>query len=290
MLRDIMKFNKSATNILQRADNITLGEFLDELKMGKYFREFYLLPMAAAIWSCPVDTMKSYPAKSFVNFFLNHGLLTVSNQPQWLTVDGGSKNYVKLLCADFRDKIRLNSKIEKITKLPNNKLEIAGEIYDKVVLANHSNQALELLEDFGDKTKNLIKKFRYQKNIATLHRDENLMPKNKKAYASWNYLRDSQGQENQGIALTYWMNLLQGIDKNYPLFVTLNSSKKIDPKKIFAEIEYEHPIFDEAAIQAQSQISEIQGLENLYFCGAYLGYGFHEDGLNSAIKIAELIK
>ncbi len=144
-----------------------------------------------------------------------------------------------------------------------------------------------MIDDFGNEAKNLLKKIQYQKNIATLHYDENLMPKNKKAWASWNYLRNCKDKQNQGLALTYWMNLLQGIDNNYPLFVSLNSSHKIDRKKIFAEFEYEHPIFDDEALKAQTQFEEIQGLENLYFCGAYLRYGFHEDGLLSAINIAK---
>ena len=287
MIRDILKFNRSAFEILESLDNPTLEEFLKKLKMGKYFQEFYLLPMAAAIWSCPLATMKNYPAKSLVRFFLNHGLLTTNQQPQWFTVEGGSKEYVKLLCKDFSNRIFLNSKIDKIKKLADGKLEVAGKVYDKVVIASHSNQALEMIEEFGDEAKSLLKKISYQKNIATLHCDENLMPKNKKAWASWNYLRDAGCQENQGLALTYWMNLLQGIDKNYPLFVTLNSSNKIDPKKIFAEFEYEHPIFDEAAVEAQKDFKKIQGLENLYFCGAYLRYGFHEDGLLSAINVAK---
>ena len=287
MLLDIFKFNKNAKKIMESSENPSLEQFLDDLKMGNYFRKFYLLPMASAIWSCPLEVIKNYPAKSLVRFFINHGLLSVTNQPQWYTVEGGSKEYVKLLCNDFRDRIFLNSKIEKIKKLPDGKLEVSGKIYDKVVLACHSNQSLELIDEFSDETKNLLKKIRYQKNIATLHFDENLMPKNKKAWASWNYLKNCKDQHNQGLILTYWMNLLQGIDENYPLFVTLNASHKIDPKKIFAQFEYEHPIFDSEAVSAQNEFNKIQGLENIYFCGAYLRYGFHEDGLLSSINVAK---
>ena len=286
MIRDILKFNKNAHKILESDENLSLEQFLGELKMGNYFQKFYLLPMSAAIWSCPLEVIKKYPAKSLVRFFLNHGLLKVVNQPQWYSVDGGSREYVKLLCQDFRDRIFLNSKIEKIKKLPDGKLEVAGKIYDKVVLACHSNQALEMINEFRDESKNLLQKIKYQKNIATLHCDQNLMPKNKKAWASWNYLSSCKDKQNQGLALTYWMNLLQGIDENYPLFVSLNSSHKIDKNKIFAQFEYEHPIFDQAAIEAQKEFEKIQGLENLYFCGAYLRYGFHEDGLLSAINVA----
>jgi len=286
MIRDILKFNKKAAEILKSDENPTLEQFLDDLKMGSYFKKFYLLPMSAAIWSCPLEVIKNYPAKSLVRFFLNHGLLQVTNQCQWYTVEGGSREYVKLLCQDFKERIFLNSKIEKITKLADGKLEVAGKIYDKVVLACHSDQALKMIDDFGNEAKNLLKKIQYQKNVATLHCDENLMPKNKKAWASWNYLRNCKDQQNQGLVLTYWMNLLQGIDNNFPLFVSLNSNHKIDRKKIFAEFEYEHPIFDDEALKAQKQFEEIQGLENLYFCGAYLRYGFHEDGLLSAINIS----
>ena len=287
MILDILRFNKNAAKIIRSPKNPTIGEFLDEIGAGSYFQKFYLLPMSAAIWSCPLNLIKNYPAKSLVRFFLNHGLLKVSNQPQWYTVEGGSKEYVKLLCADFKDRIFLNSEIKKIKKLPNNKLEVLGEIYDKVVLACHSNQALNLIDDFGNEPKNLLKKIGYQKNIATLHCDENLMPKSKKLWSSWNYLYDCKDQQNQGLALSYWMNLLQGIDKNYPLFVTLNSTHKINPKKIFAEFEYEHPIFNSEAVESQSKFDQIQGKDNIYFCGAYLNYGFHEDGLLSAMNIAQ---
>jgi predicted NAD/FAD-binding protein len=287
MIKDILKFNKKAAEILNSDENPTLEQFLDDLKMGSYFQKFYLMPMSAAIWSCPLQVIKKYPAKSLVRFFLNHGLLQVVNQPQWYTVEGGSKEYVKLLCNDFRQRIFLNSKIDKIKKLPDGKLEVAGKIYDKVVLACHSNQALAMVDEFDNKIKNLLSKIKYQKNIATLHKDENLMPKNKKAWASWNYLSDCKDKQQNGLALTYWMNLLQGIDGNYPLFVSLNSNHKIDSTKIFAEFEYEHPVFDSAAVEAQAEFEKIQGLENLYFCGAYLRYGFHEDGLISAINVAE---
>jgi predicted NAD/FAD-binding protein len=287
MIKDILKFNKHANKILSSHYNPTLEEFLNKLKLGKYFQEFYLLPMAAAIWSCPLDIIKNYPAKSLIRFFLNHGLLTTNQQPQWHTVEGGSREYVKLLCQDFKDKITKNCEIKKIKKLANGKLEISGKIYDKVIIACHSNQALELIDEFDDKIKNLLHKIKYQKNIATLHCDENLMPKNKKAWASWNYLRDSKSQERQGLALSYWMNNLQGIDKNYPLFVSLNVDDKIAQEKVFAKFEYEHPIFNQEAIDAQMEFEKIQGLENLYFCGAYLRYGFHEDGLLSAINVAK---
>lgn len=286
MIKDIIKFNKNAHKILETSQNPNLEEFLDELKMGNYFRKFYLLPMSAAIWSCPLETIKKYPAKSLVRFFLNHGLLKVINQPQWYTVEGGSKEYVKLLTKDFSNQIYLNREITKIRKLDDGKIEVAGNIYDKVILACHSNQALKLIEDFNDQSKNLLSKIKYQKNTTTLHCDENLMPKNKKAWASWNYLKNCK-DKNDNLGLTYWMNLLQGIDTNYPLFVTLNSNNKIDKKKIFAEFEYEHPIFDNEAINAQEEFEKIQGLENIYFCGAYLRYGFHEDGLLSAINVAK---
>lgn len=287
MIRDILKFNKNASEIINSNQNPTLEEFMDSIAMGNYFRKFYLLPMAAAIWSCPLEVIKNYPAKSLVRFFVNHGLLQVTNQPQWYTVEGGSREYIKLLCANFKERIFLNREVQKIKKLADGKLEILGKVYDKVILACHSNQALQLIEDFSDQSKNLLKKINYQKNIATLHCDEKLMPKNSQAWASWNYLRNCQDGQNQDLALTYWMNILQGIDKNYPLFVTLNSSKKIDQRKIFAEFEYEHPIFDSVALNAQNKFDEIQGLENLYFCGAYLRYGFHEDGLSSAINVAK---
>lgn len=290
MLRDILKFNKNASQILESDENPTLGEFLDSLKIGEYCSNYYLLAMAAAIWSCPLETMKKYPAKSFVRFFHNHGLLTVSDQPIWRTVQGGSREYIKLLCDKFKKNIFINSKIYQLRKSENGKIEVNGKIYDKVVIATHSDQAASMLDDFP-KAQEIISKISYQKNLAVLHCDRNLMPKRKKVWSSWNYLNNHNDKQNQGhqqgVCLTYWMNLLQQLDNEHPVFVTLNPNKEINPKTIFTQIEYDHPVFDFGALEAQKQIESIQGNDNLYFCGAYLGYGFHEDGLNSALKVAE---
>lgn len=290
MIFDILKFNKRSISLVESGNSenqdINLWQFIEQLKMGEYFKKYYLLPMASAIWSCPVELMKNYPAKTFLRFFYNHGLLTVTNQPQWYSVKGGSKEYIKKLTASFRNKIRSN------TEITNCFSSEAGVIleekngtkhqFDEVIFACHANETFEIISDKSDLEKEILSKFQFSKNHAILHRDSKQMPKNKKAWGSWVYL----SQENQKkTSLTYWMNNLQAIDSDLPLFVTLNPIKEIDADKIFAEFDYEHPIFDEKAIVAQERLPEIQGKRGIYFIGAWTKYGFHEDGISSAINL-----
>lgn len=294
MLRDVISFNKKAEEILDKAfdASYSLGDFLDDLGVKKYFREFYLLPMSAAIWSCPLETMLAYPAQSFVRFFKNHGLLTVSDQPQWYTVDGGSIEYVKRVSAKFSDKISLNDPVIKISKQDNGKILVKSknseEIFDKVVIAAHGDQAFKMLENPNPEQAKVISSFKYQDNLAILHKDSSIMPKSKKAWASWIYSKNANSKKDQ-LSVSYWMNNLQKIDQKYPLFVTLNPNQEIKNSDIFASFKYEHPIFDEDAIRAQEKIAEIQGIDNIYFCGAYQKYGFHEDGFSSALKVINLL-
>jgi uncharacterized protein len=291
MLFDIIKFNKASIKLIEskeNIENITLYEFIKNLKLGTYFQDFYLFPMAAAIWSCPLELMKNYPAKTFLQFFYNHGLLTVTNQPQWYTVKGGSKEYVKKITKDFKTKIRLNCQIME-AKNDKNKVTLKdnkGQSYkfDHVIFASHTDQTYKIIKDLNSKEKKILSSIKYSNNKAVLHNDQNQMPKNKKAWASWIYL-NSKSQKK--VSLSYWMNNLQNIDAKYPLFVTLNPIEKIDKSKIFAQYNYEHPIFDQKAIHAQEKLAEIQGKRNIWYCGAWTKYGFHEDGLNSAINIAK---
>jgi len=294
MLKDIVHFNKSAQNILQQKVGVdySMHQFLNDLGVGQYFRDYYLLPMASAIWSTPLSKIGDYPALSFVRFFKNHGLLTVNDQPQWYTVSGGSKQYVQKICGQFADKISLNNPVKKLHKNIDGKLVVVTkngeEIFDKVVIASHANQALEMLDNPSPNHQKILGSFQYQKNLAVLHRDSAVMPSNTRAWASWVYShnnQDNQSSTSHNLSVSYWMNNLQNIDRAYPLFVTLNPNSQIARQNIFAEFEYQHPIFDAQAVEAQSRIAEIQGQDNIYFCGAYQNFGFHEDGICSGLKV-----
>jgi len=295
MLRDILRFNKKAVDILAKPfdANYTLQNLLDDLGVKKYFREFYLLPMSGAIWSCPLETMLAYPAQSFVAFFKNHGLLTVSEQPQWYTVSGGSKEYVKKIANKIgENSISLNDEVIAVERLAD-KVSVRSkkgeELFDFVFFATHGNQVLPILKNSSAAEKEVFSAFKYQPNLAVLHRDSSIMPNARKAWASWVYSNNSQ-KNNHEIAVTYWMNNLQNIDAKYPLFVTLNPSQQIAEDKIFARFNYEHPVFDSTAVEAQGKIEQVQGVDKIYFCGAYQKNGFHEDGISSAIRAINKLK
>lgn len=292
MIYDVVKFNKAATKFVKNnsSSEISLGDFLEKLNLGQYFIKYFLLPMAGAIWSCPALQMLQYPALSFLRFYHNHGLLTLFNQPKWYTVQGGSKEYVKLLTKNFKDRIKLNSRIAKVEK-EGDKIAVYQEgnqkdMFDKVIFANHADEILQIAPNLPSQAQNILKNFKFQENLAILHKDQSLMPKNKLAWASWIYLQEKDNEES--CCVSYWMNLLQSIDYSKPLFVTLNPKKEIVDSDIFAKFIYHHPIFDKNAIDAQSQISQIQGKDGFYYVGAYQANGFHEDGLLSAIKVAKL--
>lgn len=293
MLRDILKFNKVASEILEKKydTSYSMSQFLDDLKVGNYFRQYFLLPMASAIWSTPLNKIGNYPAISFVRFFKNHGLLTINDQPQWYTVSNGSRQYVQKVCQEFNDKISLNDEVISIYQNSTKKWIVESkkgqEIFDAVVIASHADDALKFLKHPTDLQNEILGSFSYQKNLAVLHKDQNVMPVNKNAWASWIYsCNNSVKNDNlNNLSVSYWMNNLQNIDNSYPLFVTLNPNIEIKKSDIFAQFEYNHPIFDEKAVKAQSQIDQIQGIDNIYFCGAYQSYGFHEDGIASGIKL-----
>jgi predicted NAD/FAD-binding protein len=286
MLRDIMRFNKKAEEVLNKPFDAkyTLGDLLYDLGVKRYFREFYLLPMSGAIWSCPPEMMLGYPAQSFVQFFKNHGLLTVAEQPQWRTVRGGSVEYVKKVSAKIGNSISLNDEVHQVERVSNGvlvKSKNSSEIFDFVLFALHGDLVLKVLKNSTSQEQEIFSKFTYQRNIAVLHCDQSLMPKSKKAWASWVYAKNSH--KSNGISITYWMNNLQNIDYKFPIFVTLNPNQEIDPSKIFARFIYDHPVFDSKAVAAQDKIENIQGSDRIYFCGAYQKYGFHEDGISSAL-------
>ena len=294
MIFDILRFNKKAVELLNKEQslNYSIKNFLDDLKLKEYFQQYYLLPMASAIWSSPLEKIIDYPAQSFVNFFKNHGLLSVSNQPQWYTVEGGSCEYVKKISQKIYNKISCNDSVKKIYHDSQGKIVVVSEksqeVFDKIVIATHSDQALAMLTNPSNIQQEILKNIKYQQNIAILHKDQSLMPKAKKAWASWVY--SSKSNSKQDLSVTYWMNNLQGIRNQFPLFVTLNPNQEINQENIFATYEYHHPIFDSEAIIAQQKISQMQGQNNIFFCGAYQAFGFHEDGLKSALNVLNQLK
>ncbi len=294
MLRDIPRFNAGA-KLARDNPLLSLRDLLDQLKMGDWFRRYFMLPLASAIWSTSPNEMQSFPAQSFVRFFDNHGLLTINNQPQWYTVDGGSQVYVDKLAGAIRTRggiIRAGTPVQAVLRDHDGALvKTAGqppEAFDAVVMACHSDQALRLLGDADTSETGTLSKLRYTPNRAYLHDDPALMPRRPACWASWNY-RGRSGHESRPVALTYWMNRLQGLPKNVPLFLSLNTEQPIRDEHIFDETVFYHPQFDHAAIEAQGRLSAMQGRRNTWFCGAYTRHGFHEDGLLSAVNVARAL-
>ena len=294
MIRDLVRFYRTAPSLLATPandDSPTLGEYLTREGYGPGFIEDHLLPMAAAIWSCPVETMLTFPARSFVRFFCNHGLLDFAARPQWHTVTGGSRAYVRRISDSFASDVRLSTAVRRVRR-DSFGVEVVtdsgSERFDEVVIATHGDTALGMLEDPDARERGILGCFTYQKNTAILHRDPALMPRRKRLWASWNYLSSSNGG-GRDVAVTYWMNRLQNIDRRYPLFVSLNPLTEPDPASVFARFEYDHPVFDTAAINAQTLLPEIQGQRRTWFCGSYCGWGFHEDGLRAGIAVAKAL-
>ena len=270
--------------------NKTLEEFLRSKKMSNYFINFHIIPMVAAIWSVPTNFAYKMPMSLFLNFFQNHGLFKIKERPQWHTVSGRSKIYVNKILKTINGEYFKNYKItnvlrnEKVVRLYYGSSNEYFE-YDKVVFAVHANEALEILENPTENEKKILKNFKYKKNIAYLHKDVNLMPKRKKAWSSWNSILDKNDQKKN--CITYWLNNLQNLKISEDYFLTLNPIIPVDDKKIIKKVEFTHPFYDMETITAQKYLSELQGVKNSWFCGSYFGYGFHEDGLKSAIDVAD---
>ena len=295
MLRDILRFYKHAPAVLDdaMAGDMTLGEYLVAERYGHRFIYDHLLPMGAAIWSCTISDMLAFPVRSFVRFFVNHGLLQLKDRPQWRTVRGGSRTYVRMLTAAMRGTIHRGRAITSLRRTPQG-VEVQDtdgrvESFEHVVAACHADQALALLADASDEERRVLGAFRYQLNRAVLHRDPALMPKRPRAWCSWNYLAQGTRDRDAKVAVTYWMNMLQGLDPRSPLFVTLNPIVEPLPSLKIREFIYDHPMFDSAAVRAQGELWRIQGVRNTWFCGAYCGYGFHEDGLSAGLAVAEAL-
>ncbi|MBL0794329.1 NAD(P)/FAD-dependent oxidoreductase [Pseudomonas sp. B7] len=290
MLRDILRFNKEARRDLAE-QRITADTTLDDyLKAGAYGERFilhYIVPMGAAIWSMPMAEMLNFPLQFFVRFFENHGLLSVSNRPQWQVIEGGSSAYIAPLTASFKERIRLNCPVGRIDRDAHGVVihSPAGiERFDKVVLACHSDQALRLLGSPDDKEREILGALPYADNEVLLHTDTRLLPTRKRAWASWNYRLGGAGHTRA--AVTYDMNILQGIHSDTTFCVSLNQSAGITPSKVLARFTYAHPQFSLAAVAAQQRWVEIDGAQHTHYCGAYWANGFHEDGVVSALRVA----
>ena len=288
MVRDVLRFGREAPKLLQGEDDrTTLGEYLDANHYSREFAEWYLFPMGGAIWSAPVGVMRAFPARFFVRFFHHHGMLTVNDRPQWRTVVGGSWSYVAPLVASFRQRIRLDSPVERITRDATGAMvrsRHGDERFDAVVIAAHAPQALGLLADATAVEREVIGAFRYQPNLAILHTDDSIMPRRRKAWAAWNYHRSSD--PTALVPVTYNMNILQGLDAPCQFLVTLNRETGIDPAKVLRRIQYQHPEYTVAAVAAQKRRAEVNGVNRTWFCGAYWGNGFHEDGVVSGLAVA----
>lgn len=293
MWLDILRFNRRIVADLDagRLDGLSLGDYLGAEKYSQAFILDYLLPMGAAIWSSPMEEMTAYPAVTFARFFRNHGLLSVNNRPQWYTVKGGSREYVKRLIKDGGFTLRLNAPVQQVTRGADGlsvTVERQTQRFDQVILACHGDQALRLLGDGATaEERDILSAFRFQSNRAVLHRDPAQMPKRRAVWASWNYLSEERRDMARRVGLTYWMNRLQSIDERHPLFVTMNPLTEPRADLVVAEFAYEHPLFDRAAVAAQGRLDRIQGRDRLWFCGAWCGYGFHEDGLSAGLRVAE---
>jgi predicted NAD/FAD-binding protein len=295
MLRDILKFNRQSVEDYKagRLAGMSLGEYFRHRRFAPRLLTDYLAPMGAAIWSTPAQDMLDFPAENFVAFFSNHRLLQY-DRPVWRTVKGGSRNYVERLTAGFRDRIRLGCAVTSIERKARGVVVTDShggcETYDHVVIAAHSDQALAMLSDADDRERAVLGAIGYSPNTIYLHRDTRLMPRRRRVWASWNFLRwRRRGTALNDVAVTYWMNELQGIDKDKPLFCSLNPPFEPNPELTFGKYICEHPQYDAAAFAAQKRLGEIQGKRHTWFCGAWTGYGFHEDGLRSALSVAEAL-
>ncbi len=293
MLRDILRFNREAPALLEApGGELPLGEVLARGGYGRAFIERYIVPMGAAIWSTDPASMQRFPARFFVRFLHNHGMLSVNARPQWRVIRGGSARYVEQLTAPFRDRIRLRTPVESVRRLPGSVIVKArgrdAERFDALFLACHSDQALRLLADPSPAERAVLSAIPYQENEAVLHTDTRLLPRKRRAWAAWNYhvLREP----GERVALTYNMNILQGLDAPEPYLVTLNRGDQIDPAKVIKRITYHHPQFTPAGVAAQARQAELNGPLNTYYCGAWWRHGFHEDGVVSALAALDHLR
>ncbi len=295
MLADLVRFNGLATGLATAGKDSELmqplGDFLAQHRFSQEFRDWYFLPMIGCIWSCPTDQMLQFPVSTLVRFCHNHGLIQVTNRPQWWTVQGGARNYVEKIVAKIGD-VRLNSPVQLVERDEQGVRVITegrAERFDKLVLATHSDQALALLRDASTDEREVLGAIRYQPNRAVLHTDVSVLPQRHAAWAAWNYQRTPSNQESAQVCLHYLLNRLQPLPWQQPVIVSLNPVTPIAPDKIIDQYNYAHPVFDLPAARAQKQVPQLQGQRHTYFCGAWTGYGFHEDGLKSGLGVARAV-
>ena len=291
MIREIILFYKSAPSLLKdEIDDETLGSYLSKTNSSKYFINFHIIPMVAAIWSMPFSKAKEMPLKLFLNFFINHGLFRLKNRPQWYTVTNRSKTYVNKVLDKISGEYFKNYKIDKILRTENNIRISSGSKhldYEYVVLASHADQSLKMINDPTYDEKRILSEFKYVSNTAILHTDEKLMPKKKLAWSSWNSISREDLSET---CVTYWLNNLQNLKCEENYFLTLNPVQKIDPNKIIFKKNFTHPHFNSKTAKLQKELFSLQGKKKTWFCGSYFGYGFHEDGLKSSIEMIKYFK
>ena len=288
MFFDIIKFYKKCDNFTEFNEEIILGDYLKKEKLSKEFIDYHLIPMVSAIWSMPPHEATQMPLKFFIKFFQNHGLFKIKNRPQWYTVKNRSRTYVENILSKISGEHFKNYPVKKIKSKTNGvDLYYGGESeffdYDKVILATHADEALSIIESPSEEEKKILSNFSYKKNIAYIHTDESIMPKNPKVWSSWNSsIKKDEIEKN---SITYWLNLLQNLKCEENIFLTLNPYFEIDQSKIIKKVTFTHPYFDQSALNYQSQLINLQNKRNILFCGSYFGYGFHEDGIKSSIDM-----
>jgi len=292
MFFDIIKFYNHCDGISDLNQEITLGEFLKKKKLSKSFINYHLIPMVSAIWSMPPYEANNMPLKFFIKFFQNHGLFKLKKRPEWYTVSNRSKSYVNKILSKISGEHYKNYKINNVKRISTGvQVCYGGENeffdYDKVVIATHADEALSLIENPLEEEKNILSNFKYKENIAVVHTDENIMPKNKKVWSSWNsHVKSESPNKN---SLTYWLNLLQNLTCNENIFLTLNPTSQISENKILKKVKFTHPYFDQNALDHQNKLNLLQNKKNILFCGSYFGYGFHEDGIKSSIEMIKFL-
>jgi predicted NAD/FAD-binding protein len=293
MLWDLARFYRQAPQLTGNSSlaDIPLGAFLQTHGYSEAFIYDHLMPMGAAIWSSSVQQMLDFPTLAFLRFFANHGLVQLNDRPEWRTVEGGSREYVRRLSASFADRIRTEQPVVSVERSADGQTVVtqdgAREHYDEVVMACHADQALQLLADPTEAERATLGNIKYQANTAVLHTDTKLLPQRRQAWASWNYIGAGKSPTEQLLCVTYLMNRLQKLPVETPVLLTLNPCKRIDPEKIIRTYEYEHPMFNAAAMASQPHLWNLQGQRNTWFCGAYFGSGFHEDGIQAGLAVAE---
>jgi predicted NAD/FAD-binding protein len=285
MLRGILRFNREATGAVRNgAAELSLGQYLAKAEFSRAVTEHYLMPMGSALWSMPRGRVLEMPAEFFVRFFENHGMLTVNDQPEWRVISGGSARYVEALVAPFQDRIRTSSPVRSVERRHAH-VDVNGENFDHVIFACHADQALRILGDATPRERDVLGALPFQANEVVLHTDTSVLPRRRRAWASWNY--HVGGEAETPATVTYNMNRLQTLEAESTYCVTLNATQAIDPDSILYRARFSHPVYDRASIAAQKRHDEISGVDRTHFCGAYWGFGFHEDGVRSAVKIAE---